>query len=27
LARAFNRARVLRPFYLTAWVFLLHHWH
>jgi REP element-mobilizing transposase RayT len=27
LARALNRARALRPFYLTAWVFLPHHWH
>jgi putative transposase len=27
LARAFNRARALHPFYLTAWVFLPDHWH
>jgi putative transposase len=27
LARAFSRARVLHPFYLTAWVFLPDHWH
>ena len=27
LARAFNRTRVLHPFYLTAWVFLPDHWH
>ncbi|MGO8787699.1 MAG: REP-associated tyrosine transposase [Terriglobia bacterium] len=27
LARAFNRARALHPFYLTAWVFLPAHWH
>lgn len=27
LALAFNRARVVRPFYLTAWVFLPDHWH
>ncbi len=27
LARAFNRARALHPFYLTAWVFLRDHWH
>ena len=27
LARAFNRARALLPFYLTAWVFLPDHWH
>jgi putative transposase len=27
LARAFNRARGLHPFYLTAWVFLPDHWH
>ena len=27
LARAFNRARKLHPFYLTAWVFLPDHWH
>ena len=27
LARAFNRARALHPFYLTAWVFLLDHGH
>ena len=27
LARAFNRARALRAFYLTAWVFLPDHWH
>jgi REP element-mobilizing transposase RayT len=27
LARAFNRARPLHPFYLTAWVFLPDHWH
>jgi hypothetical protein len=27
LSRAFNRARALHPFYLTAWVFLPHHWH
>lgn len=27
LARAFNRARTLHPFYLTAWVFLPDHWH
>ena len=27
LARAFNRARALHPFYLTAWVFLRNHWH
>jgi hypothetical protein len=27
LARAFNRARALHPFYLTAWVFLPGHWH
>jgi len=26
LARAFNRARALHPFYLTAWVFLPDHW-
>ena len=27
LARAFNRARTLHSFYLTAWVFLPDHWH
>jgi hypothetical protein len=27
LARAFNRARALHPFFLTAWVFLPDHWH
>ena len=27
LALAFNRARVMHPFYLTAWVFLPDHWH
>jgi len=27
LARAFNRARALHPFYLTAWAFLPDHWH
>lgn len=27
MARAFNRARALHPFYLTAWVFLPDHWH
>jgi REP element-mobilizing transposase RayT len=27
LARAFNRARALHPFYLTAWVFLPDQWH
>ena len=27
LAVAFNRARLLHPFYLTAWVFLPDHWH
>ncbi len=27
LARAFNRARALHPFYLTAWVLLPDHWH
>ena len=27
LARAFNRARALRPFYLTTWAFLPDHWH
>jgi REP element-mobilizing transposase RayT len=27
LARAFNRARALHPFCLTAWVFLPDHWH
>ena len=27
LARAFNRARALHSFYLTAWVFLPDHWH
>ncbi|MGD0695332.1 MAG: hypothetical protein ABSB82_10820 [Terriglobia bacterium] len=27
LARAFNRARALQAFYLTAWVFLPDHWH
>ncbi|SPE28836.1 hypothetical protein SBA2_410036 [Acidobacteriia bacterium SbA2] len=27
LARAFNRAPALHPFYLTAWVFLPDHWH
>ena len=27
LARAFNRARGLHAFYLTAWVFLPDHWH
>jgi len=27
LARAFNRTRVLHPFYLTAWVFLPDHGH
>ena len=27
LTRAFNRARALHPFYLTAWVFLPDHWH
>ena len=27
LARAFNRARALRLFYLTVWVFLPEHWH
>ncbi len=27
LARAFNGARRLHPFYLTAWVFLPEHWH
>jgi len=27
LARAFNRARALHKFYLTAWVFLPDHWH
>ena len=26
LARAFNRARALHPFYLTAWVSLPDHW-
>ena len=26
LARAFNRARALHRFYLTAWVFLPDHW-
>jgi REP element-mobilizing transposase RayT len=26
-ARAFNRARALHRFYLTAWVFLPDHWH
>ena len=27
LALAFNRARILHPFFLTAWVFLPDHWH
>jgi REP element-mobilizing transposase RayT len=27
LALAFNRARVIHPFLLTAWVFLRDHWH
>ena len=27
LALAFRRARVLHPFFLTAWVFLPDHWH
>jgi putative transposase len=27
LVRAFNRARALHDFYLTAWVFLPDHWH
>ncbi len=27
LAQAFNRARALHPFLLTAWVFLPDHWH
>jgi putative transposase len=27
LARAFNPARALHPFHLTAWVFLPDHWH
>ena len=27
LALALNRGRALRPFYLTAWVFLADHWH
>jgi REP element-mobilizing transposase RayT len=27
MGRAFNRARALHPFYLTAWVFLPDHWH
>jgi len=27
LARAFNAARALHEFYLTAWVFLPDHWH
>ena len=27
LALAFRRAHVLRPFFLTAWVFLPDHWH
>ena len=27
LARAFDRARALHSFYLTAWVFLPDHWH
>ena len=27
LARAFNRARALHRFYLTAWVFLPYHLH
>jgi REP element-mobilizing transposase RayT len=27
LERAFNRARALHDFYLTAWVFLPDHWH
>jgi REP element-mobilizing transposase RayT len=27
LAQAFNRARALHPFRLTAWVFLPDHWH
>lgn len=27
LAQAFNRARALQPFFLTAWVFLPDHWH
>ena len=27
LALAFNRARALHPFFLTAWVFLPDHWH
>jgi putative transposase len=27
LALAFHRARLTRPFYLTAWVFLPDHWH
>ena len=27
LARAFNRARALHTFFLTAWVFLPDHWH
>ncbi|MGO8817758.1 MAG: REP-associated tyrosine transposase [Terriglobia bacterium] len=27
LARAFNRARILHSFCLTAWVFLSNHWH
>jgi REP-associated tyrosine transposase len=27
LAQAFNRARALHPFFLTAWVFLPDHWH
>ena len=26
-ARAFNRARALHPFHLTAWAFLPDHWH
>jgi len=27
LARAFNRARALHPFHLTAWGFLPDYWH
>ena len=27
LARAFDRARALHPFHLTAWAFLPDHWH
>jgi len=27
LGRAFNRARAMHPFYLTAWAFLPDHWH